>query len=237
MNEGRWVDRYADDETAPTVGEFARDVAVRALLPMLVLLAGNLGIGWAITRLGEGWRFEDALNAALQAGRTPTLDSVTRAASTLGNAPSNIIFCVLVMGLIAWRTRQWWLAATLGVALVCEAIVHAVTSTVIDRPRPEVAHLDAAQPTASFPSGHVGATLAQVLILLFLAHQLRWRIAQAALWVLGMGFVFLLAFSRLYLGMHHLSDVLVGVLNGVVCAALGWWYLRRRPPESEVEYE
>jgi membrane-associated phospholipid phosphatase len=28
--------------------------------------------------------------------------------------------------------------------------------------------------------------------------------------------------------MHHLTDVLVGFLNGIVCAILAWGYLRRR---------
>jgi undecaprenyl-diphosphatase len=48
--------------------------------------------------------------------------------------------------------------------------------------------------------------------------------------------VVLLGWSRLYLGMHHLSDVAVGVLNGVAAAVLGWNYLRRsgrfrQPPD------
>jgi membrane-associated phospholipid phosphatase len=39
---------------------------------------------------------------------------------------------------------------------------------------------------------------------------------------------FLVAYARLYRGMHHLSDVVVGFLNGLVCALLAWFYLRRR---------
>jgi undecaprenyl-diphosphatase len=38
----------------------------------------------------------------------------------------------------------------------------------------------------------------------------------------------LVAYARLYRGMHHLTDVLVGFLNGIVCAFLAWNYLRRR---------
>ena len=33
--------------------------------------------------------------------------------------------------------------------------------------------------------------------------------------------------ARLYRGMHSLSDVLMGLLNGLVCAFLAWNYLRR----------
>ena len=37
----------------------------------------------------------------------------------------------------------------------------------------------------------------------------------------------LVGYARLYRGMHHVSDVVVGALNGLVCALLAWHYLRR----------
>ena len=33
--------------------------------------------------------------------------------------------------------------------------------------------------------------------------------------------------ARLYRGMHHPTDVLMGFVNGLVCAFLAWNYLRR----------
>jgi len=38
----------------------------------------------------------------------------------------------------------------------------------------------------------------------------------------------LVGYARLYRGMHHLVDILVGMVNGIVCALLAWNYLRRR---------
>ena len=38
----------------------------------------------------------------------------------------------------------------------------------------------------------------------------------------------LVSYARLYRGMHHLTDVLLGVVNGIVCALLAWHWLRRR---------
>ena len=43
---------------------------------------------------------------------------------------------------------------------------------------------------------------------------------------------FLVAYARLYRGMHHLSDVVVGFLNGLTCAILAWLYLRRSDDRS-----
>ena len=67
-----------------------------------------------------------------------------------------------------------------------------------------------------------------ILVLLFFAHRLRSRVGRAALWVVGLAFVAAVASSRVDLGMHHVSDVVVGALNGVAAATLGWNYLRRR---------
>jgi len=43
----------------------------------------------------------------------------------------------------------------------------------------------------------------------------------------------LVVYARLYRGMHHLSDVIVGVINGLVCAWLAWHYLRRSPRPAD----
>jgi undecaprenyl-diphosphatase len=42
----------------------------------------------------------------------------------------------------------------------------------------------------------------------------------------------LVAFSRLYRGMHHVTDIGAGFLNGITCAFLAyWWYdSRERGP-------
>ena len=37
----------------------------------------------------------------------------------------------------------------------------------------------------------------------------------------------LVATARLYRGMHHVSDVLVAIVNGLVAALLAWCWLRR----------
>lgn len=223
-----WLSRYEVDTAAPRPSSAARDLAVRALLPTIGLLLVNVAIGFSIVGPGRGWGFEASVNTLLQAGRTPLKDGLARAVSTAGNAATNIAACLLFMVVVWLVTRRWWVAILPGVALSIEAIVHAVTSVLVNRDRPPVEHLDAAMPTASFPSGHVGATLAQLLILLLLVRQWKSATGRIALTITVFAFVALLAWSRLYLGMHHPSDVTVGLFNGVVAAGLGWNYLRRQ---------
>jgi undecaprenyl-diphosphatase len=90
----------------------------------------------------------------------------------------------------------------------------------VDRERPPVRHLDEAPPTSSFPSGHTAATIALWGSLAVLANE-RARSAVVRNLFLVLAFVVpvLVASSRMYRGMHYLSDVLGGVLLG------GLWLL------------
>ena len=49
---------------------------------------------------------------------------------------------------------------------------------------------------------------------------------------------FCVATARLYRGMHHLSDVAVAMVNGLVACLLAWHWLRRDPAgEADAEGE
>jgi undecaprenyl-diphosphatase len=102
-------------------------------------------------------------------------------------------------------------AASAGLAL----LIGTVISTLVDRPRPFVAHPDtihaflshAADP--SFPSDHATASFAIAIAVL-----LRQRLWGAVLLVLA----FVVSAGRVFLGLHYPSDVAGGALLGTLCA-------------------
>ena len=96
-----------------------------------------------------------------------------------------------------------------------EAAIFVCITAVVDRERPDVMHLDEAPPTSSFPSGHTGAAVALyggLAVIAWLAA------APAVVRVLSTVIAVLLplavGLSRMYRGMHHLTDVLGGVALG-----------------------
>ena len=103
-----------------------------------------------------------------------------------------------------------------------------MATQVVGRPRPDVPHLDPAPPTSSYPSGHVGASTALYLSLALLAQRIPHPALRRVLTALCLLIPLLVLYARLYRGMHHLSDVLVGLVNGVVCATLAWGWLKDR---------
>jgi undecaprenyl-diphosphatase len=223
-----FLERYQADQTRPTRREAFRDAAARVLAPAAVLWALIVGIGFLIVNAFNEIPAEDQWTKDVQKGRTPTWDTVTMIWSRIGNTEIIIGTCVIVSLVILWRTKQWWFAIIPGIAIAMQATVFVLATVVIGRPRPEAAHLDPAPPTSSYPSGHVGASTALYLTFAFMAQRIErtWlrRVLTAVLLLVPL----LVSYARFYRGMHHLTDILVGLLNGVVCALLAWHWLRRR---------
>lgn len=221
--------RY-DDPTPPTVRSWFSDVARRALLPLLGLFGLNAAVGLFIVHALGGNPGEAAVNRYLQDRRTPTLDALAVVGSTMGNVAVNIIGCLVLMGLIWIATRKWWVAALPGIALSAEAVLHMAATGLVDRVRPPgVEQLDLAPPTAAFPSGHTGATLAQLMVVGFLITRLHRRLLTVIVWAVVAVYMGLVMWARLYQGMHMPTDVAMGVVNGIVCAIIAWLALRRDP--------
>jgi undecaprenyl-diphosphatase len=223
-----FLTRYTDDPSAPSVGSAVRDLFVRAVAPAVALWAAIVGLGLFIEGPLGGLRSEEAISKDAQGLRTPGWDEVTLVWSHIGNTEIVIGVCVLAVGLLWWTTRQWWVAAIPAVAIALQATVFVIATAVVARPRPQVTHLDPAPPTSSYPSGHVGASTALYVSFALLAQRIGSPVLRRAVTTLFLVIPVLVAWARLYRGMHHLTDILVGAANGLACALLAWAYLRRK---------
>jgi undecaprenyl-diphosphatase len=193
----------------------------RLLAGWLALLTVMVALGLLVTGpLADRWPLsvEDRVNVALEQGRTPGLNSLTLAFRHMADTPVIIITMLVVVVILRlaigrWRESLFVFAATAG-----QALVFVATTAFVDRPRPDVERLDASPPTSSFPSGHTSAALALYLAIatvLIRTIQRPWlRRLLAALALLP---PLLVAYARLYRGMHHPSDVAGSVVNASAC--------------------
>ncbi|MCM2579813.1 phosphatase PAP2 family protein [Streptomyces meridianus] len=150
------------------------------------------------------------------------------------------VLLLVAAGLLLWRKQRvlaaWILAASLTGTAVQQGIKAAVGRARPDWQRPvDTAHF------ASFPSGHAMTAALTCTLLLWLLRREGVRglpavltATLAAVSVTGVGF------TRLYLGVHWLSDVLAGWLLGLALAlpaagAYTRWEsaARRRPARPE----
>ena len=223
--------RWHDDPARPAPREAARDLAVRALAPMTGWFVVVLAIGWALTHgpLEGLGRSEESINRALEERRDGFFDAVTFVFSWAGATASIVGIGLVVVGVIWWRTRQWWFAVVPLIAISLQGLVFFFTTLLIDRERPDVDKMDDSPPTSSYPSGHTGAATGLWFTLALLALRIRQPALRAVVVTLCLLVPFLVASARLYRGMHHLSDVTVALVDGTLAAVLAWGWLRRAP--------
>lgn len=226
--------RWHDDQSRPTLKEAGRDLALRVLLPIVLWWLVVLAIGWAITDgpLKDLGTSEESVNRSMASGRTSLLDDVTLFFSWTGATVSIIGVCLVVVAVVWWRTRQWWFAVIPLIAISAQALVFFFTTLLIDRERPDVEKLDDSPPTSSFPSGHTGAATGLYFTLALMALRIKHPALRAVVVTVLLLVPFCVATARLYRGMHHVSDVAVAIVNGLVACLLAWHWLRRDPARA-----
>lgn len=224
-----FLTRWQEDTSRPTAKEAGRDLVVRALAPIVLWWLAVLAMGWLLTDgpLKELGVSEESVSRSLESSRTTFWDSVTLIFSWAGATVSIIGVCLVVVVLVWWRTKQWWYAVVPLIAISLQALVFFFTTLLIDRERPDVEQLDDSPPTSSFPSGHTGAATGLYFTLALMALRINNPVLRRVAVGVCVAIPFLVGTARLYRGMHHVSDVMVAIANGLVAAVLAWCWLRR----------
>ena len=229
-----FIHRYEIDRSRPPVRSALRDIALRVLAPAVVLFGVIVGVGFLILGPLGDLKSENSISKALADGRTATWNSITAVWSHIGNTEIIIGVCVIMVALIWWRTKEWWYAIVPAIAIATQASVFVAATTIAGRDRPTVPHLDPAPPTSSYPSGHMGAATALYLTFAMMAQRIEQTWLRRLVTSICIIVPLLVGYGRLYRGMHHLSDILIGAVNGLVCMLLAWNYLRRRTSDVNV---
>jgi len=225
-----FLTRWDDDHSRPKFTSALRDVLVRAVLPAVVLFGVVVGFGFTLKGpLYEFSEWENNVNRWFQDGRTATGESVTKLMSMIGNTEYVIGVGVIVCAIVWWRTKEWWFAVVPMIAISLQATVFVIAAWVVGRDRPNVERLDPTPPTSSYPSGHVGASTALYVSFALMATRISNVVVRRVVIVLCIVAPLLVSYARLYRGAHHVSDIVWGIINGLVCALLAWNYLRREP--------
>lgn len=227
-------DRRASGERPVHSGVGA--VVRRAVGPLLAAAVAIIGLMWLLGTLLVNGSFPavTALDTSVTGWvvdrRTPPLNAIshvgTRMADTL---VALIVAAVAVVALRLWLGR-WRESVIVVVAIVGELLIFLAITALVHRDRPPVLRLDEAPPTSSFPSGHTGAAVAlygclAVLLLRTVPH----RPLARTLAVVGLAIPVLVAASRVYRGMHYLSDVVAGALASGMWLAVVLVVLLPRP--------
>jgi len=159
-------------------------------------------------------RWDDAVQQEMLEARTYGFRPVADVFNALGALWVTLPLRVIVLVFLGFRRRWWHFTAFLS-AIVISEICIGTLKNLYDRPRPP--HSLVVTSGASFPSGHaIAASVTAVALVIAMfppggRHRAIWG-AVAAL------FSFVMAFSRVYLSAHWMSDVVAGTLLGTTIA-------------------
>ncbi len=195
--------------------------AARSLLIIAcVLLVIASAMVWLTQLISLGpplARLDNSSYHLLQQLRSPWADDWLTALTMLGDPRVNAAVFASLLAWLVWR-RRWLTGAYLSACAAFGLICAWWLKQVFQAPRP-IPDLQAVI-GFSFPSTHtLVATCLYGFLTALIARELspRWRwlaYAIGGIWILG------IAFSRLYLGAHWLSDVAAALLLGLIWVAV-----------------
>lgn len=204
---------------------------IEVITAFLALVGLGLGLAWLLLGPLESTFVADVdtdVTVWFAENRTATWDTLSDVASGFSDTITMVLALVLLVSLFAWAWRRWHESLTLALALGLETSVFLALSYIVGRDRPPVEQMDPSPPTASFPSGHVGAATAFYIGLAVIVFWNTERVVPRTLAIAGaMFFPLAVAASRLYRGMHYPSDVIAGFVLGVTCLVIAILIVRR----------
>ena len=222
------------------VRSFYAAVGIFVTVGAILALAGT----WAFAALavhvrsGATQAFDDAVLRWVAAHQLSWLRVAMLQITELGTGVV-VMMVVAVASLFLWLTRHKHSASLLLVTTAVGILINSMLKDVFHRTRPSIFPSGVEVFSSSFPSGHSMSAAIVYGTVAYLAARLQrrhWsRIVTA---VIALLLIFLIAASRIYLGVHYPSDTLAGMIIGFAWAAFCMATLeavqmvaRRRAPE------
>lgn len=177
-----------------------------AFVLLVVCVRGNVGPipQWDL----DVWRL-------LVVRRPGWLTSGMRAGTVVGSEAVLLAVVLSACAIWRWRRASWTAPILLLTGYVGTAVLVDAVKLLVARARPPWDWALAPSHGFSFPSGHAAEAVAVYGMIATLLSLVRLpRRSTLGLWVLTAAVIIWVASSRLYLGLHWLTDVLAGLLLG-----------------------
>ncbi len=147
---------------------------------------------------------------------------------------ASVVVCAaaVLVGLYLWRRRQRYWVVALWLSVFGGLLLNKLLKLIFRRSRPQFGDVVQSLSSYSFPSGHtmIATVFYGALAAFVIANSKSWPLRIFAV-AMALALIVLVAFSRIYLGAHYLSDVLGAMAEGFAWVALsltGLYYFWNR---------
>ena len=197
-----------------------------------VLVAVWFAMGELVVRSSAITSLDERVADWFVENRTEDLNVASKWGSDLADTLVKIAVTAIVAIAMKLAWKRWREPLMMVVPLVLEAAAFITVTYLVARPRPDDG-LESSPVDSSFPSGHVAAAAAYSALVIIVFWHTRKVWARALVIVVSVLVPLIVALSRMYRGMHFLSDVVAGAALGVAAVALSWWMIHRAIVRNE----
>ena len=168
--------------------------------------------------------YDEAILRAINTISSPGLDALVVAVTQLGGVIGVVVLTTGIVALL-WQRRYRLNALLLAIGVGGAALLNVLLKAVFQRDRPQLWERIVTENSYSFPSGHAMASCALAVSLIFLLWPTRWR-----WWALAGGVLYMcvIAFTRMYLGVHYPTEILAGWAVSTAWVAIVFGVVRYR---------
>lgn len=143
--------------------------------------------------------------------RNPFFNFIFKMLGVLGD--NMLIWFIIALGFLLYHKNKQFITCFIGGG-ASVYVINTIIKKIVHRDRPFIANNNiiplVSESSYSFPSGHSSSAFFAATILTFYFPKYR-------VWFFILAF--LIAFSRIYVGVHYFSDVAFGAVEGVL---IGW---------------
>ena len=193
-------------------------LSLSLLLGLGTAIAALIFFGWLADEVleGDSRRFDEVTRAAIHQLASPTLTIVMRGFSFVGSTIALTIGTIIVVVRFAMKNlgRE---AKLFAITMIGAGLLNITLKLAFKRARPEPFFNLSLPETYSFPSGHslTSAVFFGALAAILTA-RIKSRRVRAAIWVVSTLMFLTIGFSRIYLGVHHTTDVIAGFVAALI---------------------
>jgi membrane-associated phospholipid phosphatase len=200
-----------------------------------VLVSLFVGLGVLAHHAANGTAFDHQVLSWMVNHRSPGLTTLAIAVTNAGSPLATGVIAAIAAAVLWWRSGSPRPAILVLLTLAAAGTTSTMSKVIVGAARPARSIQLVVETDSSYPSGHVTGTLAVLGALTVVIGHRTSRAAHGVLIALGAAVTALVAVTRLYLGVHWVTDVMGGLLLGGAAVVIAHLACRRMMGLSDTD--